>query len=333
MFMTTSHARTLSRLPVIDLSGLRSNENSEIAIARSLDDAFREIGFCYFTNTGIDPALVAAAFDASRRFHALPMRMKRSIAMNAFHRGYMEPKSSLIETSSVARVTQPNNSESFMLMHEVSPDDPRYGTPLNGPNLWPADLPDFREPVQAYDCAMHDFCQSLIRTLALALGLPRDAFDPFFHRPTTFLRLLHYPPQAVSAPENAFGSAPHTDYGFITILAQDGVGGLEVRTRGGDWIAAPPIPGTFVVNVADMLARWTNNRWRSTPHRVKNLSGVDRYSCPYFFDMDLECMVACLDSCQGPDNLPQYDPVRYGDYLIERLDRNYAYRKRAIEGS
>jgi isopenicillin N synthase-like dioxygenase len=327
MLMTIRHDETLSRLPVIDLGGLCADESSEITIAQSLDDAFREIGFCYIANTGVDPALVAAAFDASRRFHALPMRMKRTIAMNAFHRGYMEPKSSLIETSSVARVTKPNDSESFMLMHEVRPDDVRYGTPLNGPNLWPDGLTDFREPVQAYDRAMHDFCQRLLRPLAQALGLPRRAFDQFFCRPTTFLRLLHYPPQGENAPDDAFGSAPHTDYGFVTILAQDGVGGLEVRTCDGDWIAAPPIPGTFVVNVADMLARWTNDRWRSTPHRVKNRSGVDRYSCPYFFDMDLECIIACLDSCHGPANPPRYDPVRYGDYLIERLDRNYSYRK------
>src|ERR1700722_992333 len=123
--MTIRHAAALSRLPVIDLGGLRADEKSELTIGRSLDDAFREIGFCYITNTGVDPALIAAVFDASRRFHALPMRMKRAIAMNAFHRGYMEPKSSLIETSSVARVTQPNDSESFMLMHEVRPDDAR----------------------------------------------------------------------------------------------------------------------------------------------------------------------------------------------------------------
>ena len=124
------------------------------------------------------------------------MPEKRAIAMNAFHRGYMAPKSSLIETSSVARVTQPNDSELFMLMHEVTPDDPRYGTPLNGPNLWPAELPGFREPVQAYGRAMHDFCHRLLRPLARALGLPRETFERFFHRPTTFLRLLHYPPQA-----------------------------------------------------------------------------------------------------------------------------------------
>jgi isopenicillin N synthase-like dioxygenase len=313
----------LSGLPVIDLGGLPADEAAENAAGRLLDKAFREVGFCYFSNTGIDPALVAAMFDASRRFHAQPMAAKRTLKMNAFHRGYMEPKSSLIETSSVARVTQPNDSESFMLMHEVPPDDPRYGTPLNGPNQWP-ELPGFREPVANYDSVMLGFCRRLLAPIARALDLPRDFFQRYFRHPTTFLRLLHYPPQASDAPDDAFGSAPHTDYGFITILAQDGVGGLEVRPRGGDWIAAPPIPGTFVVNVADMLARWTNDRWLSTPHRVKNLSGGDRYSCPYFFDMDLDCTIACLENS---GDAPRYAPVVYGDYLLERLDRNYSYRK------
>jgi isopenicillin N synthase-like dioxygenase len=318
----------LPRLPVIDLAGLRDSA-ADATIARALDDAFRTVGFCYFVNTGIDPALLDAVFAASRRFHALPLEAKRAIAMNAFHRGYMARKTSLIETSSVARVTRPNDSESFMLMHEVAADDPRFGTPLNGPNQWPADLPGFREAVRAYDTALRGFCLRLLRPIALALDLPGDALARYFRQPTTFLRLLHYPPQPADAPDDAFGSAPHTDYGFVTILAQDDVGGLEVRPRDGDWIAAPPIPGSFVVNVADMLARWTNDRWQSTPHRVKNLSPGDRYSCPYFFDMDLNCTIACLDTCLGAANPPRYQPVRYGDYLLERLDRNYAYRKPA----
>lgn len=322
----------IPRLPVIDLAGLR-DPATDAPIARALDAAFRTVGFCYFVNTGIDPDLLNGVFAASRRFHAMPARAKSAVAMNPFHRGYMAPKTSLIRTSSVARVTRPNDSESFMLMHEVPPDDPRFGTPLNGPNQWPADLPGFRQAVVAYDAALRRFCLRLLRPLALALDLPPDALAPHFHRPTTFLRLLHYPPQPPDAPGDAFGSAPHTDYGFITILAQDDAGGLEVRPRDGDWIPAPPIPGSVVVNVADMLARWTNDRWQSTPHRVKNLSGRDRYSCPYFFDMDLDCMVACLDTCHdtslGAANPPRYQPVRYGDYLLARLDRNYAYRQAA----
>jgi isopenicillin N synthase-like dioxygenase len=264
-------------------------------------------------------------FEASRRFHALPRAAKDAIAMNSFHRGYMAPKTSLIETSSVARVTKPNNSESFMLMHEVPPDDRRFGRPLDGPNLWP-ELAGFRDAVETYERAMHAFCLRLLGPLALALGLPRDWFWPHFREPTTFLRLLHYPPQEPDSPDDAFGAAPHTDYGFITILCQDTQGGLEVRRSDGTWLKAPPLPGTWVVNVADMLSRWTNGRWQSTPHRVKNLSGGDRYSCPYFFDMAMDSIVEVLPTCIDGTHPAQHPPVRYGDYLIERLDRNYAYR-------
>lgn len=314
----------LDALPIIDFT-----DADEGALARQLDSAFSQIGFCYFRGIGVEQAVVDGVFEASRRFHAQPRAAKEAIAMNRFHRGYMAPKTSLIETSSVARVTRPNDSESFMLMHEVPADDPRHGRPLDGPNLWP-DLVDFRAPVEGYEQAMHAFCLRLLPVMALALGLPRESFDGHFRQPTTFLRLLHYPPQAPDAPDDAFGSAPHTDYGFITVLAQDRQGGLEVRRRDGTWLAAPPIPGTWVVNVADMLSRWTNGRWQSTPHRVKNLSGGDRYSCPYFFDMSMDSIVEVLPTCHDAARPPRFPPVRYGDYLIERLDRNYDYRKQPV---
>jgi len=304
-------------LPIIDFAGA-----SDETLARQLDQAFTDIGFCYFKGIGVSQAVVDGVFEASRRFHAMPRAAKDAIAMNKFHRGYMAPKTSIIQTSSVAKVTKPNDSESFMLMHEVPETDPRYGRPLDGPNLWP-DLAGFRDAVEAYEAAMHAFCLRLLSPLAVALGLPREWFAPHFRQPTTFLRLLHYPPHAVDAPEDAFGSAPHTDYGFITILVQDNQGGLEVRRKDGTWLAAPPIEGTWVVNVADMLARWTNGRWQSTPHRVKNLSGGDRYSCPYFFDMSMDSIVEVLPTC----GTAQHPAVRYGDYLMERLDKNYAYRQ------
>ena len=310
-------------LPVIAFAGA-----SEETLARQLDAAFRDTGFCYFKDIDVDAAIVDGVFDASRRFHALTRAAKDAIAMNGFHRGYLAPKTSLIQTSSVAKVTRPNDSESFLLMHEVTPEDPRFGRPLDGPNQWP-ELCGFRQQVEAYEQAMHAFCLRLLPPLALALGLPRDWFAPFFRQPTTFLRMLHYPPQAPDAPEDAFGSAPHTDYGFITILCQDERGGLEVRRSDGTWLAAPPIPGTWVVNVADMLSRWTNLRWQSTPHRVKNLSGGDRYSNPYFFDMSMDSIVEVLPTCREPGAPAKFPPVRYGDYLLERLDKNYAYRKSA----
>jgi len=327
--MDNAFAETLpDALPIIDMAGL-GDTTAEAAIARQLDAAFSHIGFCYFSNLGVAPSLVEGVFAQSRRFHALPDEAKREIAMNEYHRGYMAPNTSIIATSSVARVSRPNYSESLMLMHEVPPDDPRHGLPLQGPNQWPAGLPGFREAVTAYYAAMDAACHRLLRPLGLALGLAPGWESTFFDFPTTFLRLLHYPPQPPDSPDDAFGSAPHTDYGVITVLAQDNSGGLEVRRRDGTWLPAPPIPGTWVVNVGDMLSRWTNGRWQSTPHRVKNTSGGDRYSCPFFFDMDMDSEVACLPTCTGPENPPRFPPVRYGDYLLERLNKNYAYRQTA----
>ena len=312
----------LDGLPIIDCAAIGSAAGDH-DLAQRLDAIFRTVGFCYFRNIGIAPEQVDGLFAASRQFHALPEAAKRALAMNATHRGYMAPNSSVIVTSTVADVKRPNNSESLMLMHDVAADDPRYGTEVHGPNQWP-DLPGFRATVEAYESAMRAFCLKLLRPMALALDLPGDWFAPHFVHPTTFLRLLHYPPQPPDSPDDAFGSAPHTDYGFLTILCQDDAGGLEVRRADGTWLKAPPVPGTWVVNVADMLSRWTNRRWQSTPHRVKNLSGGDRFSCPYFFDMDMDSVVECVPSAAEP---PRFAPVRYGDYLMERLDKNYAYRK------
>jgi isopenicillin N synthase-like dioxygenase len=320
-------------LPVVDLDGFGFDEAGAERIACELDRSFREIGFCCIAGTGIPPGLVDAVFAASRRFHAQDQRAKDTLAINSFHRGYIAPKTSLLATSSVAKVTKPNLSESFMVLHEVSPEDPAWGEPLQGPNQWPPNLPGFREAVMSYNAALEGIARRLTRLIARALHLSPDALDPCFERPTTWLRLLHYPPQGSEAATDEFGAAPHTDYGFVTILLQDAVGGLEVRRRDGTWLAATPMPGTFVVNVGDMLAHWTNDRWRSTPHRVQNRTQTDRYSVPFFFDPATSATISCLPTCLAPGERPGWEPVRYGDYVMERLDKNYGYRIAANAGA
>ena len=166
-------------IPVIDVDGADLASIRVPEIARAVDDAFRRTGFCYVTNTGIETGLTESVFDASRRFHALGDEVKQEIAINAFHRGYIAPSSSLIRTSSVARVTRPNLSESFMAMHEVAPEDPAFGKPLQGPNQWPDGLPGFREAVTAYQTAMTDFARRFTRTARAcarsAGNVPRSA--------------------------------------------------------------------------------------------------------------------------------------------------------------
>ena len=265
----------------------------------------------------------------SRAFFALPEAEKLKLKIDRNFRGYLPFAGSTIVTSSVAKVSKPNQSESIFFMHEVAPDEPAAlaGKPLQGPNQWPDEalLPGFRDTIEHYVEDMSALARRLVRAIALAVDMPADSMERFFEKPTTFLRLLHYPPQ----PEEAglFGSAPHTDYGYITLLAQDEVGGLEVRNKSGDWIAAPPIPGSFVMNVGDILARWSNDRFVSTPHRVINRSGRERYSQPFFFDPAMDETIAALPTCVPVGASPKYPPVIYGDYLMERIDKNYHYRK------
>ncbi|MDH3692825.1 MAG: isopenicillin N synthase family oxygenase [Gammaproteobacteria bacterium] len=317
------------QIPVIDLEPLSDDSDAGYRqVALLFDKAYRDVGFTYITNHGVPQDVIDAAFDASRRFHALPLIERQKIAINEFHRGYMALATSTIVTSSVEKATRPNLSESFMMMHELADDDPDVlaAKPLAGPNQWPDKVPGFREAVTRYNDTLEQLARRLTRVITVALDIDLQELEPWFAKPTTFLRLLHYPPQPVDAADNQYGSAPHTDYGFITILAQDRNGGLQVQNKAGAWIDALPIDNSFVVNIGDMTARWTNDRWRSTRHRVINRSGGDRYSVPYFFDPHMDVMVECLPTCVSSDNPARYEPVRYGDYLMYRLEANYDYR-------
>ncbi len=319
-----------SELPVVDLARFEGATDDGLAdLAAHLDETFGRSGFCYLTGHGIGRDLTDGVLGANRRFHALPLAEKEAVAINAAHRGYMGFASSLIVTSSVEKARKPNQSESFMMMHELAPDDPELlaGRPLQGPNVWPENLPGFREAVVGYHDAMCALGQRLKRAIAAALGTGSDGLDRYFEKPTTFLRLLHYPPPPDPLEAGLYGSAPHTDYGFITFLLQDETGGLEVMNDAGRWIAAPPRPDCFVVNIADMAMRWSNGRWLSTRHRVINASGRDRYSAPFFFDPHMDTVVAPQAKMVPPGEAPRYDPVRYGDYLMARIDANYDYRR------
>jgi isopenicillin N synthase-like dioxygenase len=318
-----------SEIPVLDVSTLvaAADPKARAETVAALRNALERSGFAYLSGHGVPQGAIDRLRALSQAFHALPMEAKQRTVMNAYHRGYMPFSSSTIVTSTVAQVTRPNQSESLMIMHEVSKDAPSYGEPQQGPKQWPVELPEFRSAALDYMEKMSALGLSMAGGLAEALDLPRDWFLPFFREPTLFLRLLHYPRQPDEA--GLFGSAPHTDYGFITILAQDEVGGLEVRNRHDEWIAAPPIEGAFVMNVGDILQRWSNGRFASTPHRVRNLKPVARYSMPFFFDPSMQAVVECPPQILERGEAPKHPPVAYGDYLLERLNKNYDYRKKA----
>lgn len=316
----------MSNLPIIDLAPLQAGEAGLRQVAQRIDEVYSVFGFGYLANHGLPSPLINELFQASAQFHALPREAKLAIEINEFHRGFMPINTSTDTTTKLAKVTKPQQSESFMMMHELPDDDPQVlaGTFLAGPNQWPADLPDFKSTVRAYHAALSDLSRQLIRAVAVALNASPDSLLPHFACPTTFLRLLYYPPQPPQSPDDLYGSSPHTDYGFITLLLQDEVGGLQVRAPAGDWIDAPPIPGMMLMNVGDMLHRWSNGRLLSTPHRVINRSGQARYSCPFFFDPDLRSAIEPLPSCVSAENPAHFEPLVYGDFLYQQLHANHS---------
>lgn len=327
--MSVSTKGDFDAIPMLDVSAFATGGDAAVkAIAGELRGYLENVGFLYIKGHRVPDASIEAVRAESRRFHGLPLDEKMKLKMDRNFRGYIPINTSTIVTSSVAKVTKPNQSESLMLMHEVAADDPDAlaGKPLQGPNQWPGEalLPGFRPVIETYVAQMNELGRQMLGAITVALGMPKGSLAHHFAKPTTFLRLLHYPTQREE--DGLFGSAPHTDYGFITLLAQDGVGGLEVKNKAGDWIPAPPIPGTFVMNVGDILARWSNDVFVSTPHRVINRSGKERYSQPFFFDPSMDSLIEALPSCVTPERPAKYDPVLYGEYLMERIDKNYQAR-------
>ncbi|MCP9481613.1 isopenicillin N synthase family oxygenase [Shimia sp. CNT1-13L.2] len=307
-----------TEIPVIDASAL--HEGDQTTLISDFRAAYGTTGFGYIVNHGIDPALVDAVFEASRRFHALPIEQKLAIKVNRTHRGYIPIDSSTDVNSQLAEVTKPNQSASFMMMREDSAADPDLY--LSGPNQWP-DLDGFRDTLTAYAEQLSHLGHALMQVALKAAGVSDTAIMSAFDTPTIWLRLLHYPPSPAAAPDDLYGSAPHTDFGCLTILAQDDVGGLQVRTPGGDWVDAPRIPGSFVVNVGDMLHRLSNGRLLSTPHRVINRSGRERFSCPFFYDPNVATTIAPLPGT----GTPRFDPIRFDTFLRSELEAAYDAHK------
>ena len=207
-----------------------------------------------------------------------------------------------------------------MMMREDR--EAQVGVYLSGPNQWP-ELEGFREACEAYVIAMSDLGRRLMGLALDALGVQDRTILAAFETPTIWLRLLHYPPQPPQAPDDLFGSAPHMDFGCLTLLAQDDVGGLQVQTPAGNWVDAKPLDGALVVNVGDMLHRLSNGRLRSTPHRVINATGRERYSVPFFFDPHVSTTIAPLPGT----GKPKFEPMNFGEFLRSELEAGYDAHK------
>ena len=309
-------------IPVIDMAGLNGNEAEKAGVAREIRAACTGSGFFYITGHGLAAVQFERLLEQSRAFFALPLAQKDALAMAKWNcnRGYEPLRGQRLEADA-----PPDLKEGFQIGVELPAGHPAlsYDTSNHGANHWPSDLPEFRRVMEAYLGQMLRVSNLLMRGLALSLDLEEDYFDSFGEAPIATLRLLHYPPQPPNPAPNEKGCGAHTDWGAITLLLQDASGGLEVQTADGKWIPAPPIPGTLVINIGDLFARWTNNLYHSTMHRVINRSGRDRYSVPFFFDGPSDYGVTCIPTCLKAGETPLFPQITVKGHLDEMMRRTY----------
>ncbi len=303
-------------IPVVDLTALDSAQPDERqACAAEIGRALREVGFFYALGHSIEAALVARVFGVARDFFALPLEEKLAVRMRpeTGYRGYFPLQG---EVTDEALGGDPK--EGFDIA--VSPPRMPEGESL-AEIPWPRRPESLEAVLGAYHAALCDLGRRISRGFALALDLPEAFFAERLQRPTAILRILHYPESGGlrdAESGEAVSCGAHSDYGYLTILAQDEEGGLQVQDRAGRWIDVPPRAGAFVCNIGELMGRWTNDVFRATPHRVLRVSRAPRYSVPFFFHPDDDVLVETLPTCIAEDRPAHYLPVTSGDYVLQR---------------
>lgn len=317
------------RLPVIDMAALFASDDAagHARVAGEIRAACEAHGFFYLIGHGVAPQVLEDMEAESRRFFARPEAEKMAVSMERggrAWRGYFPVGGEL--TSG-----RPDLKEGLYLGTELASDHPRAVLPMHGPNLWPESQPALRAAVTGYMDAATRAAALLMEAVSLSLDLPADWFERHYTaEPTVLFRIFHYPATGPAGVDwnQSWGVGEHTDYGLLTLLAQDEHGGLQVKGPSG-WIEAPPIPGALVCNIGDMLERLTGGRFKSTPHRVLNRSGHDRLSFPLFFDPDFTAPMQPLPVASAQvaaDRATRWDQASvhdfdgtYGDYLLGKV--------------
>jgi isopenicillin N synthase-like dioxygenase len=301
-------------IPVVSLAPIiRGERSADETVARDLRAALSSWGAFELVDHGVPAETIAGAFAAAAAFFRQPVERRLEMRVDKTNRGYVPMQQTIYPGN------QPDLKESFNVGTALTADDPdvKAGKPLHGMNRWP-ELPGFRPAVESYFNAILALGDRLLGPLALCLDLTPSELRARYRKPVAFMRLFHYPPNSDVA-HNEFGAAEHQDYGFLTILAQDAVGGLEVRAPTGEMVLAPPNPQSFIINAGDMLTEITAGKLRSAPHRVINRAGVGRYSIPFFYDPDFDARFS---------GLPQFSA---GEFLLAKFNKFYQYRKELKE--
>ena len=322
LMLPTALKLSFSEVPVVDLGPLASGDPADrTKVAAELVEACAQVGFVYLKDAGIPRADIDAVFQTAKDFHDLPLeaKMEVSITHNGHAQGYLHGM-----TKGVHEGIKPNHQEAFQFRRPLAEDDPDLisGKPLHGPIPWPSAMPDLRPRLLAYNAKIDRLCYELLELFELGLDMEPGTLKQFFKKDMNALRILHYPPQAPDSPGEDMGARMHTDTDAFTVLVQDDNGGLEVRNRDGAWIAVPPMPGMFVLNVGEVLKVWTDGVLSSTVHRVVNRSGNRRFSVPFFMYPSYDARIAPLMENPDPSNVapedlhtsfPRDKPFIYGE--------------------
>ncbi|MFK7891790.1 MAG: isopenicillin N synthase family dioxygenase [Granulosicoccus sp.] len=306
------------QIPIIDISGL-TGACDHTDVARKLHEASQSLGFIYIKGHGIPALAIDEARSTAYQFFRADNSEKARYAVSTHHRGWLQPGASRMQDDLLTDL-----KESFIWGQEGGSKDTAYQHPLRGPNQWPDFVPHMQHAAMTYFQHAHDTATQLMRGFALGLNLPEDFFLKTCSRPVSRASFVYYPPQTDGTTPR-FGVGPHTDFGVLTVLCQDDVGGLQVQDTHGEWLLAPPLPNTLVVNVGDLLSRWTDGAYKSTPHRVINASTRERLSLVLAFDPDPETLIDAREVF-GQDYQPAEPPIRCGDYLQWRFSKAFAYR-------
>jgi len=336
-----------TKIPTIDIAALLDQDaTARRPVAEQIGRACEEIGFFYIRNHGIAQSLIDQAYACSAAFHhsPVPWREKVHVQNSRGNRGWLpstlafnDPDPELYRLSPAAaeddHISKPRLHSGFDLSLDIPPDDPDYlaGNIMLVPNQWPDWLPGFRDDVMAYYNAVMALGNRLFRALAIALDLPESFFVDRAKKPTSQLRLLHYPPNDMPMDQKHLGIGAHSDFECFTILNQRSAG-LQVMNSANEWVEAPPLDGTFIVNIGDLIEGWTNGRFKATQHRVVN-TGLERYSLPMFFAVDYATVVEPLPQFVTAERPAGYTRIVAGEHLAGfSIQDTKHLRKRVLSG-
>jgi isopenicillin N synthase-like dioxygenase len=322
----------MDEIPIIDISGVLAGDKAALSrCARELQHAYEDVGFWFLKGHRLPQALIDRVFAEVARFHAQPMAEKLKVPINEHNTGYLAVgKATTRHSNDISTNNLPNVNEAYFIKRDLPADHPDViaNKRFRGANPWPPNLPGFREVIVEYCQRLEELALSTLPIYAVALDLPADYFTQAFREPQYQLRMSHYP-DTPELRQNEYGLAPHADTSFMTLLAPNKIPGLSIRTASDRWIDAPQIDGAFLVNSGQMLNRWSNGRFRATPHRVVNRSGGERYAIPFFFDATIDHVMECLPTCTGPGNPPKHPPITYMEFVSAYQKANYDHVRSA----